>query len=103
MDEKRRSSGEEHQAGCVCSPEGLPPLPRSLSGLLASSGGSWRDAGKVQTVQADLSPAGAREDASVGGLCEHVGLDGALALLRKEMVGHAMFYLLSSKRVSALA
>ena len=90
MNETRQSSGEEHQAGCVWSPEGLPPLPRSLSAVLTCSGGSWRDMGKVQS-EADLSPAGASGDASPGGLCKHVGLDGALALLRKEMVGHVMF------------
>ena len=106
MNETPQSSGEEHQGSCVCSPEGLPPLPKSLSGFLTSSGGSWRDMGKVQNtcvrVGVDLSQAGARGDASTGSLRKHVGLDGALALLRKEMVGHVMFYLLSRKRVSVL-
>ncbi|CAL8399253.1 unnamed protein product [Boreogadus saida] len=91
MNETPQSSGEEHQGSCVCSPEGLPPLPKSLSGFLTSSGGSWRDMGKVQStrvrVGVDLSQAGACGDASTGSLCKHVGLDGALALLRKEMVG----------------
>ncbi|XP_077342515.1 protein FAM89A [Lithobates pipiens] len=70
--------------------EGLPPLPKSLSGLLNSSGGSgWRDLERVYAqksrIQDDLSRGGS------GGISHSVpkppNLDAALALLRKEMVG----------------
>ncbi|KAI9547271.1 Protein fam89a [Dissostichus eleginoides] len=67
--------------------EGLPPLPKSLSGLLNSSGGSWRDMERMYVkktmIQDDLSRG--RND----NLLSHkpANLDAALALLRKEMVG----------------
>ncbi|CAJ1063583.1 protein FAM89A [Xyrichtys novacula] len=68
--------------------EGLPPLPKGLSGILNSSGGSWRDIEKVHSkrarIQADISRGGGdapRLSSKPG------GLDAALALLRKEMVG----------------
>lgn len=74
----------------VLSAEGLPPLPRGLSGILSSSGGSWRDIQRVHSkrarIQADMSRGGGASD----GQQSHNkpgGLDGALALLRKEMVG----------------
>lgn len=66
--------------------EGLPPLPKSLSGLLNSSGGSWRDMERMYVkktmIQDDLSRG--RND----NLLSHkpANLDAALALLRKEMV-----------------
>ncbi|CAB1315941.1 unnamed protein product [Coregonus sp. 'balchen'] len=45
--------------GSVSSIEGLPPLPKGLSGILNSSGGSWRDIEKVYSkrtrIQADIS------------------------------------------------
>ncbi|XP_066514805.1 sprT-like domain-containing protein Spartan [Hoplias malabaricus] len=69
--------------------EGLPPLPKSLSGLLNSSGGSWRDMERVYVkktmIQDDLS----RGRAAGDGLLHNkpANLDAALALLRKEMVG----------------
>ncbi|KAI4798270.1 hypothetical protein KUCAC02_022163 [Chaenocephalus aceratus] len=65
--------------------EGLPPLPKSLSGLLNSSGGSWRDMERMYVkktmIQDDLSRG--RND----NLLSHkpANLDAALALLRKEM------------------
>lgn len=66
--------------------EGLPPLPKSLSGILNSSGGSWRDMEKVHSkrarIQAEISSRGGRDITAKPG-----GLDAALALLRKEMVG----------------
>ncbi|XP_054482227.1 protein FAM89A [Anoplopoma fimbria] len=75
-------------ADSVGSVEGLPPLPKGLSGILNSSGGSWRDIEKVHSkrarIQADISRGGGdvpRGHAKAG------GLDAALALLRKEMVG----------------
>ncbi|KAF3850174.1 hypothetical protein F7725_019893 [Dissostichus mawsoni] len=67
--------------------EGLPPLPKSLSGLLNSSGGSWRDMERMYVkktmIQDDLSRG--RND----NLLSHkpANLDAALALLRKEMPG----------------
>lgn len=67
--------------------EGLPPLPKSLSGLLNSSGGSWREMERMYVkktmIQDDLSR-GRNPD----GLLAHkpANLDAALALLRKEMV-----------------
>ncbi|CAL1585773.1 unnamed protein product [Knipowitschia caucasica] len=68
--------------------EGLPPLPKSLSGLLNSSGGSWRDMERMYVkktmIQDDLSRGRNTES-----LLTHkpANLDAALALLRKEMVG----------------
>ncbi|CAK6957216.1 protein FAM89A [Scomber scombrus] len=77
------------QVGGVFSVEGLPPLPKGLSGILNSSGGSWRDIEKVHSkrarIQADISRAGG--DAAHHGHGKPGGLDAALALLRKEMVG----------------
>ncbi|XP_071762328.1 leucine repeat adapter protein 25 [Centroberyx gerrardi] len=76
------------QAGGVFAVEGLPPLPKGLSGILNSSGGSWRDIEKVHSkrarIQADISRGGG--DAPCGS-SKPAGLDAALALLRKEMVG----------------
>lgn len=72
--------------GGVLSLEGLPPLPKGLSGILNSSGGSWRDMERVHAkrarIQADMSRSGGTEAPGKRG-----GLDAALALLRKEMVG----------------
>ncbi|XP_015229386.1 PREDICTED: protein FAM89A-like [Cyprinodon variegatus] len=71
----------------VCAAEGLPPLPKSLSGILNSSGGSWRDMQKMHSkrsrIQAEISCRGGGEAAAA----KPGGLDAALALLRKEMVG----------------
>ncbi|XP_029304175.1 leucine repeat adapter protein 25 [Cottoperca gobio] len=67
---------------------GLPPLPKGLSGILNSSGGSWRDIEKVHSkrarIQADISRGGGDAPRGHG---KPGGLDAALALLRKEMVG----------------
>ncbi|MEQ2172789.1 Protein fam89a [Goodea atripinnis] len=77
----------EYQVGAaVFAAEGLPPLPKSLGGILNSSGGSWRDMQKMHImrsrIQVEISCRGGREaDAAKPG-----GLDAALALLRKEMV-----------------
>ncbi|KAM9315719.1 protein FAM89A [Gastrophryne carolinensis] len=70
--------------------EGLPPLPKSLSGLLNSSGGSgWRDLERVYAqksrIQDDLSRGGSSGISR--SLPKPPNLDAALALLRKEMVG----------------
>ncbi|KAM9497917.1 leucine repeat adapter protein 25 [Salvelinus alpinus] len=74
--------------GSVSSIEGLPPLPKGLSGILNSSGGSWRDIEKVYSkrtrIQADISKS--RVSNSLG-LSKPPSLDAALAVLRKEMVG----------------
>ncbi|XP_026862833.2 leucine repeat adapter protein 25 [Electrophorus electricus] len=83
-----RSSPAECAAGSVCSIEGLPPLPKGLSGILNSSGGSWRDIEKVYSkrtrIQADISKS--RVSDSLG-RSKPASLDAALAMLRKEMVG----------------
>ncbi|XP_068457380.1 leucine repeat adapter protein 25 [Clinocottus analis] len=87
MNGSRRSA-----AGCPLSTaftaEGLPPLPKGLSGILNSSGGSWRDIEKVHSkrarIQADISRGGGDAPRGPG---RTGGLDAALALLRKEMVG----------------
>ncbi|XP_037323464.2 leucine repeat adapter protein 25 [Pungitius pungitius] len=68
--------------------EGLPALPKGLSGILNSSGGSWRDIEKVHSkrarIQADISRGGGDAPRVHG---KAGGLDAALALLRKDMVG----------------
>ncbi|KAL7390642.1 hypothetical protein ABVT39_024797 [Epinephelus coioides] len=83
-----RCSAADCPVGGVSSVEGLPPLPRGLSGILNSSGGSWRDIEKVHSkrarIQADISRGGGD---AVRGHGKPGGLDAALALLRKEMVG----------------
>ncbi|KAM9347940.1 protein FAM89A [Symphorus nematophorus] len=83
-----RGSPADCPVGGVFSVDGLPPLPRGLSGILNSSGGSWRDIEKVHSkrarIQADINRGGGdalRAHSKPG------GLDAALALLRKEMVG----------------
>ncbi|XP_035279716.1 protein FAM89A isoform X1 [Anguilla anguilla] len=69
--------------------EGLPPLPKSLSGLLNSSGGSWREMermyAKKTMIQDDLSRGRSNADNMLAN--KPANLDAALALLRKEMVG----------------
>ncbi|UYV82182.1 fam89a [Cordylochernes scorpioides] len=72
--------------------QGLPPLPKSLSGLLNFSSSQWKELEKLHAmrtmIQQDLSrssslpPSGGR-DLPPG--CNR--LDIHLALLRKEMVG----------------
>ncbi|XP_070699882.1 protein FAM89A [Pempheris klunzingeri] len=84
-----RCAAADRPAGsAVLSVEGLPPLPKGLSGILNSSGGSWRDIEKVHSkrarIQADINRGGG--DAPRGH-SKAGGLDAALALLRKEMVG----------------
>ncbi|XP_023285186.1 leucine repeat adapter protein 25 [Seriola lalandi dorsalis] len=78
-------SAADCPVGGVFSVDGLPPLPKGLSGILNSSGGSWRDIEKVHSkrarIQADISGDAPRGHSKPG------GLDAALALLRKEMVG----------------
>ncbi|XP_026184127.1 leucine repeat adapter protein 25 [Mastacembelus armatus] len=80
-------SAADSPVGGVFSVEGLPPLPKGLSGILNSSGGSWRDIEKVHSkrarIQADITRGGG--DAPHGH-SKSGGLDAALALLRKEMV-----------------
>uniref|UniRef100_A0A8D2LSH3 Protein FAM89A n=1 Tax=Varanus komodoensis TaxID=61221 RepID=A0A8D2LSH3_VARKO len=81
---------------------GLPPLPKSLSGLLNSSssgggpgggGGRWRDLERLYAqksrIQDELSRSGGGGGGGRGGsprLPKPPNLDAALALLRKEMV-----------------
>ncbi|XP_046877145.1 sprT-like domain-containing protein Spartan [Hypomesus transpacificus] len=75
--------------GTLACIEGLPPLPKSLSGLLNSSGGSWRDMermyAKKTMIQDDLSRGRNNADNLLAN--KPANLDAALALLRKEMVG----------------
>ncbi|KAG7219617.1 hypothetical protein INR49_018955 [Caranx melampygus] len=67
--------------------EGLPPLPKSLSGLLNSSGGSWREMERMYVkktmIQDDLSRGRNNADNLLAN--KPANLDAALALLRKEM------------------
>ncbi|XP_056150506.1 sprT-like domain-containing protein Spartan [Lampris incognitus] len=76
-------------AGGMACIEGLPPLPKSLSGLLNSSGGSWREMermyAKKTMIQDDLSRGRNNADSLLAS--KPANLDAALALLRKEMVG----------------
>ncbi|CAB1333149.1 unnamed protein product [Coregonus sp. 'balchen'] len=69
--------------GSVCSIEGLPALPKGLSGILNSSGGSWRDIEKVHSkrtsLQADISKSSVIDSL---GRSKPARLD---ATLRKEM------------------
>ncbi|XP_036609589.1 protein FAM89A [Trichosurus vulpecula] len=81
--------------------DGLPPLPKSLSGLLNSSSGGgasggWRHLERLYAqksrIQDELSRGGAGGCCGGGGrtaalLPKPPNLDAALALLRKEMVG----------------
>ncbi|XP_029470797.1 leucine repeat adapter protein 25 [Rhinatrema bivittatum] len=73
----------------LCPIEGLPPLPKGLSGILNSSGGSWREIEKVYSkksrIQDDLSKSRVPPEKLVRS--KPVNLDAALAILRKEMVG----------------
>lgn len=84
----RRSAADCPQGCSGSSVEGLPPLPKGLSGILNSSGGSWRDIEKVHSkrarIQADINRGGGDAPRAHG---RPGGLDAALALLRKEMVG----------------
>lgn len=72
----------------MASIEGLPPLPKSLSGLLNSSGGSWRDMERMYVkktmIQDDMSRGRSHADNLLAN--KPANLDAALALLRKEMV-----------------
>ena len=75
-------------AGGMACIDGLPPLPKSLSGLLNSSGGSWRDMERMYVkktmIQDDLSRGRNNTDHFLTN--KPANLDAALALLRKEMV-----------------
>uniref|UniRef100_A0A8C6X8E0 Family with sequence similarity 89 member B n=1 Tax=Naja naja TaxID=35670 RepID=A0A8C6X8E0_NAJNA len=86
-------SPPEPPAGQACALEGLPPLPKGLSGILNSSGGSWREIQKVYSkksrIQDDLRQAQAApgEKPPAPRPRRPANLDAALAVLRKEMVG----------------
>ncbi|KAM6434381.1 leucine repeat adapter protein 25 [Liasis olivaceus] len=77
----------EPPAGQACALEGLPPLPKGLSGILNSSGGSWREIQRVYSktsrIQDDLRQARRPPPPRA----RPANLDAALAVLRKEMVG----------------
>ncbi|XP_055473508.1 protein FAM89A [Psammomys obesus] len=77
--------------------DGLPPLPKSLSGLLHSAAGGtaggWRHLQRLYAqksrIQDELSRGGAGGGGAraAGTPAKPPNLDAALALLRKEMVG----------------
>ncbi|KAI5937432.1 protein FAM89A [Manis javanica] len=78
--------------------DGLPPLPKSLSGLLhsASGGGAsggWRRLERLYAQKSRIHEELSRGSAGSGGArtvslpAKPPNLDAALALLRKEMVG----------------
>ncbi len=103
--EGSRCGAADCAVGGGFSAEGLPPLPKGLSGILNSSGGSWRDIERVHSkrarIQADISRGGG--DAPRG----HIragGLDAALALLRKEMVAceYSIYCLMTPKNHNAV-
>ncbi|XP_016084565.1 protein FAM89A-like [Sinocyclocheilus grahami] len=80
--------GNGAAGGVLACIEGLPPLPKSLSGLLNSSGGSWREMERMYVkktmIQDDLSRGRNNTDNLLAN--KPANLDAALALLRKEMV-----------------
>ncbi|XP_056657326.1 leucine repeat adapter protein 25 isoform X2 [Monodelphis domestica] len=80
----------------ACPLEGLPPLPRGLSGLLNSSGGSWRDLERVYSqrnrIQDELSRAGRAPEGPPQPPRRPANLDSALAVLRKEMATHRVCF-----------
>uniref|UniRef100_A0ACB8GC97 Protein fam89a n=1 Tax=Sphaerodactylus townsendi TaxID=933632 RepID=A0ACB8GC97_9SAUR len=72
---------------------GLPPLPKSLSGLLNSSssggpGGRWRDLERLYAQKSRIQDELSRNGGGRGSPRppKPPNLDAALALLRKEMV-----------------
>ncbi|XP_078389097.1 leucine repeat adapter protein 25 [Cetorhinus maximus] len=69
--------------------EGLPPLPKGLSGILNSSGGSWRDVERVYAKKTMIQDELSRPRLATEKLLRNkpANLDAALAVLRKEMVG----------------
>lgn len=81
----KSANGSVGGMACI---EGLPPLPKSLSGLLNSSGGSWREMERMYVkktmIQDDLSRGRNNADNLLAN--KPANLDAALALLRKEMV-----------------
>uniref|UniRef100_A0A452I3S4 Protein FAM89A n=1 Tax=Gopherus agassizii TaxID=38772 RepID=A0A452I3S4_9SAUR len=88
-----RSSSEAGPGrGAGTGSRSLPPLPKSLSGLLNSSsggGGRWRDLERLYAQKSRIQDELSRGRASSGGRGSPrpPNLDAALALLRKEMVG----------------
>lgn len=102
MMNESRCSVADCAVGGVFSVEGLPPLPKGLSGILNSSGGSWRDIEKVHSkrarIQADISRGGGDEPRSHS---KPGGLDAALALLRKKMVRYLSACLTTDQTCSA--
>ncbi|XP_004854718.1 protein FAM89A [Heterocephalus glaber] len=77
--------------------DGLPPLPKSLSGLLHSAAGGtaggWRHLERLYAQKSRIQEELSRRGAGGGGArasgprAKPPNLDAALALLRKEMVG----------------
>ncbi|XP_038643392.1 leucine repeat adapter protein 25-like [Scyliorhinus canicula] len=70
--------------------EGLPPLPKGLSGILNSSGGSWRDVERLYAKKAMIQDELSRPRLLATETLlrsKPANLDAALAVLRREMVG----------------
>ncbi|XP_071963266.1 protein FAM89A-like [Antedon mediterranea] len=68
---------------------GLPELPKSLSGLLNVSSGTWRETGRIHAHKANIQHnlvAEARRKRTPLNV-PRGNVDAGLALLRKEMVG----------------
>ncbi|XP_062892614.1 leucine repeat adapter protein 25-like [Mobula hypostoma] len=77
------------QAEAAAGIEGLPPLPKGLSGILNSAGGSWREMERLYTKKTMIQEELSRPRPAAGNLrrSRPANLDAALASLRKEMVG----------------
>ncbi|XP_072407148.1 protein FAM89A [Chiloscyllium punctatum] len=82
-------SQEDSSGSLVSGIEGLPPLPKGLSGILNSSGGSWRDVERLYAKQTMIQDELSRPHLATEKFLRNkpANLDAALALLRKEMVG----------------
>ncbi|XP_048380824.1 leucine repeat adapter protein 25 [Stegostoma tigrinum] len=80
---------DEPSGSLVSGIEGLPPLPKGLSGILNSSGGSWRDVERLYAKKTMIQDELSRPRLATENLLRNkpANLDAALALLRKEMVG----------------
>ncbi|GCB83484.1 hypothetical protein scyTo_0024478, partial [Scyliorhinus torazame] len=66
----------------------MPPLPKGLSGILNSSGGSWRDVERLYAKKAMIQDELSRPRLLASETLlrsKPANLDAALAVLRKEM------------------
>lgn len=71
-------------------PDGLPPLPKGLRNALSVHNPSWRDTDKVHAIMTSI-----QEDLYAGregpNRVHDRTLQGSMAQLRKDMVGHCLF------------